>query len=105
VPGITIDDFPSSAGLNVTVDVDAGSGLSLHLINANPKAGSLTIAAFAPPGVAASFNPQPPATASGTETVSFFAPAIPHPPQRPAPAFGRTSTVSYTGFDQITLEP
>jgi hypothetical protein len=99
--GITISDEFSRAGLSVTVEVDDGSGLFLDLFNANAKAGSLTIAASTVFPVRAKFSPRPAATPNGTETVSFF---VPEPRGKIVPA-GLPSTVSYTGFDQITLEP
>jgi hypothetical protein len=97
--GITIDDFASSVGLNVTVDVDDGSGLNLHLINANHTTGHLTIAASTISPVQAKFNPRPPATPNGIETVSFF---VLEPRGKIVPA-GVPSIVSYIGFDNVAL--
>jgi hypothetical protein len=97
--GIVIDDFASSAGLSVTVDVDDGSGLNLDVINANAKAGSLTIAASTVSPVQAKFNPRPPAAPSGSETVSFFV----LEPRGKIVTAGLPSTVNYTGFDSVGL--
>jgi hypothetical protein len=99
--GITISDEFPSAGLSVTVNVDDGSGLNLDLFNANATTGSLTIAASTVSPVRAKFGPRPAATPNGTETVSFF---VLEPRGKIVPA-GVPSTVSYTGFDQVTLEP
>jgi hypothetical protein len=94
--GIVIDDFASGAGLSVTVNVDAFSGLNLDLINLNHATGHLTIAAATSVGVGARFNPQAPATPKGTETVSFFL----RPRGR---SVGLRSVVSWTGFDGVAL--
>jgi hypothetical protein len=95
--GITIDDFASGAGLSVTVNVDADSGLNLTLINVNHATGHLTIAPATSVGVGARFNPQAPAAPNGTETVSFFL----RPRGR---SVGLSSVASWTGFDSVGLE-
>jgi hypothetical protein len=77
------DEF-SSAGLNVHVNVDSGSGLLLHLFNQDPKTGSLFIAA---PG--GQFHPDVPFLPTGNETVTFTG--------------GLTSEVDYIGFDTVGL--
>jgi hypothetical protein len=80
---ITIEDLFSSAGLSVVADLDSGSGLVLDLFNKNPAAGHLFISA---PG--GKINPQTPTTPNGAEVVTFTG--------------GLTSTVAYTGFNNVS---
>jgi hypothetical protein len=79
---VVIEDLFSSAGLSVTADMDAASGLDLRLFNKNPATGKLFISA---PG--GKFNPLTPTTPNGLETVTFTG--------------GLTSTVSYSGFNSV----
>jgi hypothetical protein len=86
VSAIQVDDF-SRAGLSVTAELDAGSGLALNLNNNHLTAkapASLTILA-----ANAAFSQLPPTLPSGIENVLFSG--------------GLTSTVEYEGFTSVNL--
>ena len=103
---ITIDEFSRNGVLNVTVDVDSGSGLNLQLHTDEdniPERATLTIVASTAVGVDAAFNPHSPTTPDGTETVSFFK-VLPLPAGRHRIIpIGLSSTVSYKGFNEVVL--
>jgi hypothetical protein len=80
-----LDEHLNAAGLNVHVDVDSGSNLSLLLADANPSFnGFLGIAA-----VNGTFNPTSPTLPDGTEDVNFTS------------GFG--SHIDYSGFGNVFL--
>jgi hypothetical protein len=79
-----LDEF-SNAGINVFAGMDSGSGLHLHLFNKDASNGFLTLVAV---GGTFTKSSTPP---SITETATFKG--------------GLTSTVSYIGFDHVTIEP
>jgi hypothetical protein len=81
---ILINAVSSNKVQNVVVDLDSRSGLNLTLFDLSPATAHLHVSA---PG--GTFNPLKPTTPNGKETVTFTG--------------GLTSTVTYFGFDNVSL--
>jgi hypothetical protein len=85
---VNIDNNNNGSGaLNIRVNLDSGSGLSLFSDNNSPAESSLVFSA--PP--TAIFSPPPGMIPMGTETITF--PGVPG---------ALTSTVTYSGYDSVT---